>query len=225
MGLQLDELGKCGQWTPLEFVESVGKHRILRCACDCGQIRDVRLTHLRSGRSTSCGCSRRKDLIGCRFGRLVVQESISCCPRRGQSVKCRCDCGNETVVRAEWISSGNTKSCGCLTSVANENISRWLREQGVKFQPEYRDDRCRHLLPLPFDFAVWIGNQLKLIEFQGFHHYHTKGNRTPERLADTQRNDAIKDQFCRTNNIPLMVIPYWQRADLELMLSEFCNPN
>lgn len=53
------------------------------------------------------------DLTGQRFSRLVV---ISRAPNHGRRTmwNCRCDCGNEVVVRAENLQSGNSKSCGCL---------------------------------------------------------------------------------------------------------------
>lgn len=28
--------------------------------------------------------------------------------------KCQCDCGNEIIVRPDSLTSGHTKSCGCL---------------------------------------------------------------------------------------------------------------
>ena len=46
---------------------------------------------------------------GDRFGRLVVVGAT------GKSRTCRCDCGGEvTVARTSTLTSGNTRSCGCL---------------------------------------------------------------------------------------------------------------
>lgn len=61
---------------------------------------------------------RTIDLAGKRFGRLVViskAESIhdSCGATRAMW-NCKCDCGNTTIVRAELLRCGKTKSCGCL---------------------------------------------------------------------------------------------------------------
>ena len=39
-------------------------HKYYLCQCDCGKTLEVRGTHLRQGRTTSCGCSR----IGARTG-------------------------------------------------------------------------------------------------------------------------------------------------------------
>ena len=37
--------------------------------------------------------------------------------------KCRCDCGNETVVGQTLLQTGKTKSCGCLqSSIITENL-------------------------------------------------------------------------------------------------------
>ncbi len=59
----------------------------------------------------------REELIGQRFGRLVVvkyagDEFIG--SDNNSRYVCRCDCGN-TVMVGQWkLKSGHTKSCGCL---------------------------------------------------------------------------------------------------------------
>jgi hypothetical protein len=46
------------------------------------------------------------------FGRLTVIESI-CIPGQTTRCRCRCTCGNEKMIRAELLTSGRTKACGC----------------------------------------------------------------------------------------------------------------
>lgn len=43
-----------GDLTTIREVESSGK-RHFRCKCECGEIVEVRLDHLRSGHTSSCG--------------------------------------------------------------------------------------------------------------------------------------------------------------------------
>lgn len=55
----------------------------------------------------------REDLTGQRFGKLEVLGPAG--SRSGRTAwRCRCDCGEETVVLGLNLRSGNTKSCGCL---------------------------------------------------------------------------------------------------------------
>ena len=55
----------------------------------------------------------RLTLAGGRFGRLSV-NSVSHKNKRGEIYwNCRCDCGNNKIVRANALTSGNTLSCGC----------------------------------------------------------------------------------------------------------------
>ena len=64
------------------------------------------------------------DLTGQRFGRLVVMERAPKNPRYATAYtlwNCRCDCGEETIVRSHSLIQGETKSCGCLRV---ENINR-----------------------------------------------------------------------------------------------------
>lgn len=54
-----------------------------------------------------------KNITGLRFGRLVVLEPRSR-DRNGVRWLCRCDCGQQPIIRGVDLTSGNTKSCGCL---------------------------------------------------------------------------------------------------------------
>ena len=52
------------------------------------------------------------NLTGQRFGKLTVLRPAEIIRGRTAWV-CRCDCGQETVVRTSCLRSGHTKSCGC----------------------------------------------------------------------------------------------------------------
>lgn len=87
------------------------------CKCDCGNESIVDSRNLVSGHTLSCGCSKkgkiRKNLIGKRFGKLVVVELDSI--KDGESYwRCECDCGNDVIVSRGHLKSGITKSCGCM---------------------------------------------------------------------------------------------------------------
>lgn len=55
------------------------------------------------------------DLTGRRYGKLIVL-SMADKPENanGSYWKCKCDCGEETVVSAKSLKCGDTKSCGCM---------------------------------------------------------------------------------------------------------------
>lgn len=53
-----------GRWTVLEQAPSAARGRYFLCRCDCGNIREVKASPgLALGRSLSCGCVRRAQLI------------------------------------------------------------------------------------------------------------------------------------------------------------------
>ena len=57
---------------------------------------------------------KKIDLTGQRFGRLLVL--YECGRSKGGNVlwKCRCECGNECIVRGCVLRKQRTQSCGCL---------------------------------------------------------------------------------------------------------------
>lgn len=72
--------------------------------------------------------SKKLDLIGQRFGRLLVLGEAS--PRKmGDRMlvqwSCQCDCGESITVGRSNLRTGNTRSCGCLgREVANRALSK-----------------------------------------------------------------------------------------------------
>ena len=109
-----------------------------RCRCDCGNEKDVLSTSLTSRHTQSCGCLQKEktsiankrniDLVGHRFGRLVVLS------RSTTSAKwiCRCDCGNLVEVTTTHLKTGHTKSCGCLQKDITSEV-RGINLNGQRF--------------------------------------------------------------------------------------------
>lgn len=61
------------------------------------------------------GSNRGMNLIGNKFGKLVVKESTGRThPKRGRIYLCVCECGNEKEAATSHLKYGNVKSCGCL---------------------------------------------------------------------------------------------------------------
>lgn len=66
-----------------------------------------------------------------RFERLVVVRLARSTPD-GRRWLCRCDCGNEIETKGYALSSGHTKSCGCL---AKEKLKSRLFTHGLTGHP------------------------------------------------------------------------------------------
>lgn len=57
-----------------------------------------------------------ENLIGQRFGKLVVMELLPSNARGHRQWNCRCDCGNMHIATTGNLKNGHTKSCGCINS-------------------------------------------------------------------------------------------------------------
>ncbi len=98
------------------------------CRCVCGKLVDVAANNLKRGHTMSCGCRRTSHFIGKRFGKLTVLEKTGETVQHGTTKsplwKCRCDCGNITLVRMDSLTSGSTQSCGCLVEGKMEKMRK-----------------------------------------------------------------------------------------------------
>ena len=126
-----------GRLLVMSYTESdTGGNSIWRCQCDCGNIVEVYRNNLIRELTKSCGClakevtsrNRKRNLVGQRYGKLLVVKSLT--KRSGTSVvwQCLCDCGNVADVSSNNLQSGQTKSCGCLLGevLAKRNTTHGL---------------------------------------------------------------------------------------------------
>jgi len=58
--------------------------------------------------------ARIKNLLGQRFGLLVVAEYAGLSHDKKATWKCICDCGVEKVILSRSLKFGSSKSCGCV---------------------------------------------------------------------------------------------------------------
>lgn len=187
------------------------------CNCDCGNEHICSLSNLTTGHTTSCGCNsydkcwqdRRTDLVGQRFGMLVVDKMLYGYKNKQTYCKCHCDCGNDSIVHIGNLTQSRTHSCGCgeHDSVGEKLVAGILNESGISYIQNYRFGDCRNILPLPFDF--YIPEYNTCIEYDGIQHFkpieYFGGE---EEFYKRQNNDNIKNHYCVDNNIQLIRIPY-----------------
>ncbi len=73
------------------------------------------------------------NLIGLKYGRLLVVKK-SDQRKNGRIVwECFCDCGKTIFVKSDALKSGNTKSCGCLALEARSKNGRDNKRQDRTF--------------------------------------------------------------------------------------------
>ena len=121
-----------------------------------------------------------KDLTGQKFGRLlVIKESGK--SKSGKTLwECRCVCGKITIVFLCHLSSGHTKSCGCLIREITQkrNIKHGFSFQGKK-----------HRL-----YRIWEGMRSRCNneKFRGFHWYGRRGIKCLWSSFDEFKNDMYE---------------------------------
>ena len=125
-----------GKLTVISLNEERDKYNtaLWKCQCDCGNQKTVRSANLLKGYTTSCGCLKKNDLTGKRFGKLVVVKRlpthITEAGNRVSLWECQCDCGNTTQVVHSNLTKGVTQSCGCLQrKLLSERVSKHRKRQ------------------------------------------------------------------------------------------------
>lgn len=199
------------------------------CQCKCGNQIEVLGKSLRNGNTKSCGCYQREraaqsnmtrveNIIGKRFGKLTVMEEIGFFThksgKKSRVYKCKCDCGNYCEVQHQYLTFGDTTSCGCIRSKGEFQIAQLLTQNGYEFIREYSFDDLKDQYVLRFDFAIFKNNQLAgLIEYQGEQHTSPSNGFYSEELI---KHDKMKVEYCKNRNIPLIVIYYKKNYNLTL---------
>lgn len=98
---------------------------IWQCQCDCGNICDVAYWNLVRNHTRSCGCLKKPDMTGKRFGMLTVlglsDKTAHRGKRRVRLWECQCDCGAITYKATDILTNKRQSSCpACAAGNASE---------------------------------------------------------------------------------------------------------
>lgn len=139
------------------------------------------------------------------------------------NLKIQCgSCGNiYTASLGNYLYKNQTRCpiCSRKMSYGEFLISQCLEENNIEFNFQARFDDCYDIFTLPFDFYLPDNNII--IEFDGLHHMEPIYGE--ERFKITKLHDAMKNQYCKWNNIDLLRIPYWDRDNIEQILIDYLH--
>ena len=163
------------------------------------------------------------DITGQRFGKWTVLYKTEKRNAGGCIYwHCKCDCGREKDVLGTSLRQHRSLSCGLHNNISRGNvkIAEILDEANIDYETEKIFNTCKDKKELPFDFFV---NNQYLIEYDGEQHFNK------DNIFDyeyTHKHDLIKSNWCKTNQIPLIRIPYYHYDllninDLLLETSEY----
>ena len=113
----------------------------------------------------------------------------------------------------------------CKNSMGAQLVDDYLTDHKIPFVCEYKDHECYYQKKLLFDFAIFKDSEcvelLCLIEYDGPQHFKSVdfygGEEAYEKI---QIRDHIKDEYCLTNNIKLVRIPYTEMSNIETILDK-----
>jgi hypothetical protein len=133
---------KFGKWTALKRVGSdKNRNAVWACVSETGEKRDIPAKSLWGYlRSSERKEARIKDMHGQKFGRLTVKKWVGKYRSTYSIYQCQCDCGKTKDVRLCNLTSGGTRSCGCLRkgsrlikiSCATNIIEKIIKKSGKK---------------------------------------------------------------------------------------------
>ena len=136
------------------------------------------------------------------------------------------DYGNSALF--EWKSSVarriKNKKCPFYTfSKLHKRVVTMLFEKQIGFEPEFAVDGLKNKNALLFDIKLDKGG---FIEIDGTQHFSPKFNVSEKDFRKVIDNDNQKNEYCRSNNVGLLRIPYildGKEADLSVVIDRFIN--
>lgn len=132
-------------------------------------------------------------------------------------------CGNTFKAVPHKFLTGQKRCSFCKGSKGEKEIASFLIKEKISYQQEYTFKDCRYKCVLPFDFAIFDKNNslVFLVEFHGKQHFYPiKFFGGEKSFKERKRNDSIKEKYCETNKIPLIIIPYTEFNNINKILKE-----
>lgn len=184
------------------------------CQCECGNTTVVMWDNLKSGHTTSCGCSlvnfcksKIEDITGEKFGKLTVLSRCGSTKQKQAVWLCQCECGNYTNVLGNHLKSGHTTSCGCIKSKLEFLVESFFKNQNIDYKKQIKFNELIGVNGGLLSYDFYLPNYNCLIECQGRQHFAPSelfGGL--EQFTIQQEHDSRKKDFAKTRGYKLIEI-------------------
>ena len=193
--------------------ERKGSAVVWECRCGCGNVVLRSSADLKKGRKQSCGCLKKQDIRGKRFGNLVAKKPTTHRKNGYVMWECLCDCGEIVYVDLNSLRNNRVKGHGCSISISSGQnaIKEYLDSIGIKYLMERETLKCVNPdtgYIMPYDFE--IPEKKVIIEVQGDQHkqfvkwFHTD----MEGFYNQKRKDAYKKKYAEDRGYQVIEIWY-----------------
>ena len=184
------------------------------CQCECGNTTVVMWDNLKSGHTTSCGCSlvnfcksKIEDITGEKFGKLTVLSRCGSTKQKQAVWLCQCECGNYTNVLGIHLKSGHTTSCGCIKSKLEFLVESFLKNQNIDYKKQIKFNGLIGVNGGLLSYDFYLPNYNCLIECQGRQHFvPSELFGGLEQFTIQQEHDSRKKDFAKTRGYKLIEI-------------------
>lgn len=143
-----------------------------------------------------------KDMTNYKFNGCTVLKRAK---NKGKNVcwLCVCKCGNEFIVRATDIRTGNTKSCGCLNKKLAGDRARKHGNRDSRLYTIWNNMKARCLNPNSTSFKNYGDKGINICDewvdsFESFYNWAIQNNYTDELTLDRiDSNGNYNPDNCR----------------------------
>lgn len=134
-------------------------------------------------------------------------------------IQCKCLVCNKTFKGKPSRLLRRESGCPyCNLSGGELSMLIALDNLNITYERQYSIKECRYILPLRFDAFDTTNNVA--FEYNGEQHYYpikmkSKKYDSEKQFELTQNRDRAKKDYCHKHNISLIIVPYWERDNIE----------
>lgn len=135
-------------------------------------------------------------------------------------IKFKCNIHNEIYLQSPSETLAGCNGCPhCVITKGEKKMNEILRGFDEKTIFQHKFDDCKYVDKLRFD--AYSPTYNIAFEYNGIQHYEPvdfagKGDEwAKEHFKLNQERDKAKHGYCSNNNIPLIIVPYWEFDDME----------
>lgn len=137
-------------------------------------------------------------------------------------VKVKIICKKHGVFQQNSMKHKSGQGCpSCRMSHGEQKIERFLENNQVLYEKQKKFEDCKNLNRLPFDF--YLNEYEVCIEYDGEQHFEPRFENTEKSILNFEKikkNDLIKEDFCKKNEIKLLRIPYFEKKNIEKIIEK-----